>query len=142
MMKTTVNPRLFDGLILWDCSSYMTPVAYYLSGYNLHASIVASDPDNVSSRFRIIDSKGNEIVGYEATNSSMANLDLKYKTINTKIGDMNYNGIWDQADAMVIQEYMAQIITLSTLQKTLADANQNGRIEMADAVYILSNLEG
>ncbi len=134
--------RQYTGKILFDYDSYCYPITNYLSGYKWYVKLSPYSGDSLNARFRIIDDKENEIIGYESENSIMALSNEKYKIINTKIGDMNYNGIWDREDATIIQNNLLGNISISTLQEKLVDANQNGSIDLADAVHILMNLEG
>lgn len=139
---STEEVQPFAAGLISSYDSYCYPITNYLSGYKWYVKLSPYSGDSLNARFRIIDDKENEIIGYESENSIMALSNEKYKIINTKIGDMNYNGIRDREDATIIQNNLLGNISISTLQEKLVDANQNGSIDLADAVHILMNLEG
>ena len=131
--------RPFDGIFLFDYGTLCSPINYYLWGYIWKASINLIGSS--SSLFRIIDDKGHEIVGYEDEDSEMAASSEKTKIINTKFGDVDYDGILTQNDYSLIQQYLVKSYSLSTLQKVLADYNQDGTINIADSTAILADKE-
>ncbi len=135
------SERQYTGKILFDYDSYCYPIKNYLSGYKWYVYFLPYTDDSMTARFRIIDDKERELAGYEDVNSDMALSNEKYKTISTKIGDVDYDGILTQNDSDLVQQYLVKSYSLSTLQKVLADYNEDGSINTADFIAILSNKE-
>ena len=65
---------------------------------------------------------------------------MKSVNVSTMLGDVNESGGLSQADCNMIQQYLLHSITLSNLQKELADANQDGDIDMGDVIYIIQHM--
>lgn len=130
--------RAFNGVLLFDYGELCTPPEYYLSGNNWNTSARISSTD---SNLRIIDNKGNELCGYDESNHIVTASDVNYCTVNTKIGDLDYDNTLTQNDAQLVQDSLAQTISLSALQKILADFDRNGSITINDAVLIVNSKE-
>lgn len=118
------------------------PISDYFSGFNWHLLISGFDPtiDGQFSRFRILDSNGNVVSDYESDDSAQANLVRKYKTLNLVRGDVNYDGIVDINDALLLMNYVTMLSDLSDLQYYLVDCNQDGTVNIVDVASIRSFL--
>ena len=57
-------------------------------------------------------------------------------TINTLLGDTNFNGNVDIKDATLIQKYLANIVDFNDEQLATADTNGDGSVSIADATQI------
>lgn len=57
-------------------------------------------------------------------------------TINTLLGDTNFNGNVDIKDATLIQKYLANIVDFNDEQLATADTNSDGSVSIADATQI------
>ena len=56
-------------------------------------------------------------------------------------GDVSQSGVWDLEDVVLILRIVVDMMeNLSPLQETLADADQNGRVEVRDALEVLRSL--
>ncbi len=88
-----------------------------------------------------------EITGLKAKNGSDASLsysthifDFK-KALNAvqnggEKGDVNGDWVINTADVLLIQKYLAGVVTLSEKQKELADVNDDGTVSVADVLLI------
>ncbi|MCR5600971.1 MAG: hypothetical protein K6G33_09570 [Ruminococcus sp.] len=61
-------------------------------------------------------------------------------TVDLKFGDVNYDGVFDSADATLISEF-ASGKEASSLQKDLGDFDKDGKITMADANMAADELD-
>lgn len=132
--------RSYSGKIIFDYDSYYNPIASYYSGYKWWAKLFPNSADTFSSRFRIVDSKENVLAAYEPYNSAMAFSNEKNKCVNVALGDVNYDGILTLDDADTILDYIARIVTFSSLQCVLADYNNDGNVNIRDVVALESYL--
>lgn len=56
------------------------------------------------------------------------------------LGDVDYSGGLSTNDSTMIQNYVLQLCDFSNLQKNIADCNQDGIINLADAIYVRQQL--
>lgn len=139
MLPETGGGGTYLGKMLFDYDDLCTPIhspgVSYLSGYDWYINFI--NP-SCTTRLRIMDSKQIILATSVYTNS----VNPKHVTINTRVGDINYNGVINNYDAQMIIGYDASTIQLSNLQKILADFNQDGIINMADYVGIQQYIAG
>ena len=69
------------------------------------------------------------------------NLDAILDEIPFVYGDVNLNGYLDNNDANIIQKYVSSYITLSEVQKSRLDVDNNGIINIIDSTYIQEVLQ-
>lgn len=62
--------------------------------------------------------------------------------INFCCGDVDKNGVLEQADADMIQQYIEGLILLSESQKYLADVNGDGNISIEDVNKVVNKITG
>ncbi|MER2081347.1 MAG: dockerin type I repeat-containing protein, partial [Ruminococcus sp.] len=59
-----------------------------------------------------------------------------------EIGDVNMNGQVEITDVTLLQQHLAEILTLSEDQLLLADMNQDGEADIGDATGIQFKIAG
>ena len=59
-----------------------------------------------------------------------------FRKINFRTGDANLDGIFDINDAYIINKYSIGITNLNSIQKFLADFNNDGVINILDSTEI------
>lgn len=93
-------------------------------------------------KYKIVDNKQNVVKDFGVISPAINNGGTvnKYCQINLQLGDINYDGSLSQSDVDLIQNYLAKAVRFSDLQCTLADYDQNGTIDINDAVYILNEI--
>ena len=123
----------YNGKILFDYDNLCTPILSYLNGYNWYVNFTSL---NGNYNFKILDNSNNMINDYGSSNS----IPIKYVNINLMLGDVNYSGNLTSDDSTAIQDYLLHLRTFSNLQKELADYNQDGTVDLADAIYILQHI--
>lgn len=69
------------------------------------------------------------------------NLDAVLDEIPFVYGDVNLNGYLDNDDANIIQKYVSSYITLTDIQKSRLDVDNNGIINIIDSTYIQEVLQ-
>ena len=141
MLPATKGAGAYNGKILFDFDYWCSPITSYLSGYNWYTNFTElRDPalSNTNSIYnlKLVDNHNNILGNYGYTNDTAT----KYVNVSTMLGDVNYSGGLSNADCTIIQQYLLNSITLSNLQKVLADANQDGDIDMSDVVYIIQHM--
>lgn len=141
MLPQTWGAGKYNGKILFDYDFLCTPITSYLSGYNWYVYFTAlKDPNSQNSssvyNLKLVDNFNNILGNYGYTNSTS----MKSVNVSTMLGDVNESGGLSQADCNMIQQYLLHSITLSNLQKELADANQDGDIDMGDVIYIIQHM--
>ena len=129
----------YRGSFFCDYGDLCTPIhsqaISYLSGYDWYTNFSSL---NCNYRLKIIDNKQNLLATSVYTNST----NPKHVMVNTRIGDVNYNGVINSYDAQMVMGYDASTVQLSHLQKVLADFNQDGVINMSDYVGIIQYIAG
>ncbi len=65
------------------------------------------------------------------------NLTLDFSDVEYDMGDVNGDGDINYLDAMMVLRYDAQLITLTTPQRTAGDVNNDGEVNSLDAIRIL-----
>lgn len=118
---------------LIDFGSLSDPISSYMTGYTWGVNL----PYSVNS-VNLTDDLGNPISKMPYTSKPyrqyQASLDLK-------MGDVNYSGKADTADATLVLQY-AGLISANTLDMALADVDDSGAVDVADAVLILQTAAG
>lgn len=138
----TDRPSFYEGLILCDLTELTVGIPTYYQGYNWHmklSNFIPSEESNYA-RFRLLDGNGNVISDYEADDSEQAMSARKYKTLNLNKGDLNYDGSVTVKDADIIMDYLAENVSLSSLQYKLADVNNDGTVNIFDVIEINSSI--
>lgn len=136
------RPSFYEGLILCDLTELTVGIPTYYQGYNWHmklSNFVPSEESNYA-RFRLLDGNGNVISDYESDDSEQAMSARKYKTLNLNKGDLNYDGSVTVKDADIIMDYLAENVSLSSLQYKLADVNNDGTVNIFDVIEINSSI--
>ncbi|MBP7343960.1 MAG: hypothetical protein KA982_04485 [Clostridia bacterium] len=129
MLPVKIGPGAYNGKIFFDYHNLCPYIHLYLSGYNWYVNF---NPLYGNYNLKAVDNLYNLIANYGNQN----NVAEKNVNISTMLGDLNYSGNLSLADSTMVQEYLLQLREFSTLQKVLADCNQDGIIDMSDAVYI------
>ena len=141
MLPQTLGAGPYNGKILFDYDFLCTPITSYLSGYKWYVNFTAlRAPYSLNSKsiynLKLVDNFNNILANYGYTNNTA----MKYVSLSTMLGDVNYSGGLSQTDCDMIQQYLLHLIDLSNLQKVLADANQDGDIDMSDIVHIIQHM--
>lgn len=125
----------FNGVILFDYDTFADPISTYKSGYNWHVKI-----DDVSSsatgKFRIIDGEGNAITTYKTLGRSSSNALIACQNVYAIKGDVNYDKSLTTEDVEIISSYVLGSVTPSALQTYLADYDNNGVVNIYDAIAV------
>ena len=137
-MLPSMSTGCYKGKILFDYDYLCNPIQSYLSGYKWLVNFTSLQG---AYSFRVVDDYKNTIANNVISNSPS----VKYVTISTMIGDIDYSGVVTHSDSSMILLYDSGLINLSTLQMLLADYTQDGHVNLNDYVAIeqaLSNGEG
>lgn len=124
----------FNGVLLFDYGEFANPIRNYLNNYKWYIK-VEGNLDYTTFKLRILDSEGNVVSDYDdndLTNESA----YRYKQLNLKIGDINYDGQITEDDVNYLMDYNLQITQLSNLQYCLADINGDGKVGMTDLMQL------
>lgn len=134
------NNASFNGTIVVDYLDCDDNIMANLSkNWFVRVQNVSGVTQNSSFSYRIVDNKLNIIKNF----GTIANGILDNSTVTTsrnivfQKGDLNYDGLINSNDALIIQKYDANMIELSNIQTVLGDMNEDGVINLTDAVAIL-----
>ena len=130
MLPTHKGVTQYKGSIFFDYGYFCNPINSYLNGYDWYVQF--STPFSNKYDLKIVDNLNNIIDQYGYTDTAA----IKHVFIGKPLGDVNYSGNLSNADSNMIQNYLLNAVTFSNVQKALADANQDGIIDMSDVVYI------
>lgn len=115
---------------LIDFGSLSDPISPYMTGYTWGVNL----PYSVNS-VNLTDDLGNPISKMPYTSKPYR----QYQALlDLKMGDVNYSGKADTADATLVLQYAGDTVEFSNLQKYLADVDHDGEVTTADAVLIMS----
>lgn len=129
MLPETLGADKYNGKILFDYGYLCDPITSYLNGYNWYVNFTNG---SANYNFKVVDNLEQVLANY----GSMNNVLTKYLNINTALGDVNYSGNLTHDDTLLIQRYLLHLETFSNLQKIIADYNQDGIINMLDAICL------
>lgn len=76
------------------------------------------------------------------TNSDDTKLSLDAEEPGFLTGDVDGNGVVASKDAVMIQKYLAGIIDLDYVQKSVVDTNGDGKINIFDATRVQKYVAG
>lgn len=133
MLPTRKGAGIYKGKILFDYDYLCTPISTYYSGYDWYVNF--SDLYG-SYSLKAVDNLENIISDTQVSNY-LINNKTKAVRINTKLGDLDYDGVVEQEDAYKILYLDAGVIEFSTLQYKIGDFNQNGSVTLSDYTAIM-----
>lgn len=98
-----------------------------------------SSNQNSAFSYKIVDDKENVVKNFGTIFTSVNSGQTAYsaQAVYLLYGDVNFDHQVNVADAYLIQGYDAGVQDFSNVQLVLADANQDGVINIADVTYIL-----
>lgn len=133
MLPEGMGAGKYNGKIFFDYGSLCSPITSYLTGYKWYVKFSSLYG---TYNFKVIDNMNNLLQDYGSNNSTVE----KYVNISTMLGDVDYSGGLSTNDSTMIQNYVLQLCDFSNLQKNIADCNQDGIINLADAIYVRQQL--
>lgn len=128
----------YDGYILFDYGSFTEPISQHICGYNWHIRLDNIQSNSTVASLSLIDNMGNTISGYNHLTSG--NIMTLFKNVSLQRGDVNYDGLVDSSDSMILLNYVSMITKFSNLQKVLGDYNNDGEVNITDVIAINNNL--
>jgi C1A family cysteine protease len=138
--NTQEVPTNFYGAFALDFGTLDDNIVNYLSGYKWYVrmkNLNSSYPATLSG-YKLVDDAGNTVK--TSSISSMYMPAGSVRTINTtlnlQLGDINYDGILTSDDSQSILQYMVNLCDFSSLQKILADVDQDGDIDIIDVLTL------
>lgn len=136
MLPVQKGAGAYKGKILFDYDYLCNPISSNYSGYDWYVNFT----DLYGSySFKVVDNLENTVSDNQV-NNYLINNKRKAVRINTKLGDLDYDGVVEQEDAFKILQFDAGVINLSTLQHKIGDFNQSGSVTVADYTAILQYL--
>jgi len=128
----------YNGSLLFDYSEYANPVSIATNGYFFGVDVINRSDSGVINHvaYKIVDNKLNTV----KTMSNMQNTSIsnnRNKRGSVKIqctqNDITYDDSVNTADLLLLVEYCIGSVELSNLQYYLADFNEDGEVNEADA---------
>ena len=133
-------PTSFSGAFALDFGTLDDNIVNYLWGYNWYVRMHnrSSSYSATLSSYKLVDDKCNIV-----RNSNISPMYMWADGIRTpsmmlylQLGDVDYNGTLTSDDSQSILQYMVNLCDFSSLQKVLADVDQDGDIDIVDVLTL------
>ena len=135
------NPQLtLAGDAQFDEGMQVATMYYDGNGYFIFGYTVATEPE-LYRHHNSPDFNAAALVFSLTTNGSFEDGGITPPP-ETKLGDVNLDGLVNTGDAVLVLRHVAELITLNGQAALNADVNQDGNINTGDAVKILRHVAG
>lgn len=134
-----INDRPFNGAFVIDFGTLDDNIINYLSGAGWSVKITNKSGKTMTNiSYKIVDNLGATVKNAGTLASSLrSDLERSYAiNLNMQLGDVDYSGAITSDDQKLVLSYVVKNEKPSSMQRILADYNQDGDVDIADVIAI------